>query len=80
MAARLNVIGVVDTGTEQFSQVQIIVRHEVATVSRSGTVLATRNGVTAVEQPDTRAWTIHFDDGSSWSASMPARKKGCGCS
>lgn len=84
MAARLNIVGDVaidGSDTPAHIGAQVIVRHEVATVSRSGEVLATRGGVIAVEQPEARSWLIRFDDGTAWAAKAPARKQGgCGCS
>lgn len=79
MAKQLNIIGDIRVDGETFSRVQVIVRRDVATVSRNGQTLAEKAGVVAVPQPGTRVWEIQFADQTVWTASKPAPKPGCGC-
>lgn len=80
MAKQLNIIGDVEIDGTTFGRVQIVVRKDVATVSRQGTTLAEKAGVLAVPQPGTREWHIEFADSSVWVATKPVTsgRRGCG--
>lgn len=79
MAKQLNIIGDVEIDGETLGHVQIVVRKDVATVSRQGTQLREKSGVLAVPQPGTREWSIEFADGSKWTATKPRRTGSGGC-
>lgn len=77
MASALNWNGkLIDHDGHEHLQVQIIVRGNVATIRRAGTVILERATVRSVEATLTNRRVIEFTDGSSWVAD---RKKGCGC-
>lgn len=77
---RLNWLGCqVDGGSEPFTNAQIIVRENEATVSRGSNVLAQRFDAVGIEDTGARSRTVTFADGAVWVVVLPERKSGCGC-
>ncbi len=77
MAAALNWAGSVTVDGVEHERVRVVVRQNVATLTRGRELVAQRAGVAAVTNAGRLLRDITFDDGSSWR--VQKRAGGCGC-
>jgi len=79
MSSRLNwLANVVDEEGVPHDGHSIVVRNNVATLSKLGAPGRIEKGVAGVQLLDARHARVTFEDGTVWSVERP-QKKGCGC-